>query len=1088
METWGLTWRRGEGEPPGVDDPDSSGAWLRHPAQRFVRRCRVLLHGQEVCEHLPEIRCHVSADGKDRFVFHRMFEERFEAYCAFPLITGGAVLGELTLGYVRDTVFPETSLLALRQAAPILAAALSRADRESDLRSVLALLNNLTLISRRPIEEAPLHLSDLLRRLAGRLGALGALLRIVEREDGIAAFRQVTARWVAGCGRYSDWARESLFSVHCDLGSDSFVRLERGETIWLVAKPDSPPPTLDPWINSHNLPSNYWSEVETTLILPLGKPPWTPNFLYLELHLQSGTSCSPRRAQVIESLAEHMGLVLNLTHRLDEEGKRLKLLSHLSQELLRARRFESYRDLIVQTSFERLRAEVSTVFLYDKKTCKLDRAAGYPRLPGLDLLTETYEPRGVRRGITGRILEDRPKSLRLNDPRRISEEGVAANLKQYGCLSSWQQGPKNGAPSPVRHILVVPIVGENGKAFGALRVINKRAQDYTSDTPRLQESGFTQEDQELLETIAAAVASKLSSERRSERLETISRAMADIATASSREKVAEVVVRTIVDDLGYSACSFRRLTPEGLILLRDWGFRTTAIRRLRVEPGCGLIGRAIAGRRTLCATDLHDPVADRNQGYENVEFAASENLRGACSVPILGEDRQAYGAIVIYMRFQPYEFFSYEVELLETLSAAASISFRRLAADEEAQTARKRLERLFNILQALLIARTRDQVLALVFDDVQDLLAADALVFFDAKPSGRGEDAESPWQLEPRRASEIPVAFRVPGELLVRTATEGPQMFLTKVYPGTRSLRRLFPYAVAASLRVEAEILGGILLLNRTDPALRIDVVERLRLCETVAEQLARAFQDLDLAQEKARLERAVPAMISVSLASGMVHEIGTQADIGLNTLVPLRRAAEGSLTPAQRNGLGDAIAVFEKIGKLAGEYLNFGRPVQHAVEVRNRFESINVVVRDTLFSLRHETRIALLDTDLDPSLDRPHAFLDPKFLSLAIGNLVINAVRWIQEGGKITVSTARRGDGFVVRVEDWGPGVDEEARDKVFDAFYSRSKGGFGLGLTISRYIVRELHGGALRLVVPRHPTTFEIFLRNKTPQENLR
>jgi signal transduction histidine kinase len=434
---------------------------------------------------------------------------------------------------------------------------------------------------------------------------------------------------------------------------------------------------------------------------------------------------------------------------------------------------------------------------------------------------------------------------------------------------------------------------------------------------------------------------------------------------------------------------------------------------------------------------------------------------------------------------QPYEFFSYEVELLETLSAAASISFRRLAANEEARTAQNRLERLFNILQALLIAQTRDQVLSLILDDVQDLLATDALVFYDAKASSRGEDADSPWQAEPRCTSDIPLDFRLPGELLARTVGEGPQTFHTKTYAGTRSLRRLYPYALATSLRVEREVLGGMLLLNRTDPALRINAEDRLRLCETVAEQLARAFQDLDLAEEKARLERAVPAMISVSLASGMVHEIGTQADIGLNTLVPLRRAAVGNLNPAQRNQLGDSIAAFEKIGKLASEYLNFGRPVQHAVEIRSRFESINTVVRDTLYSLRYETRDALLDTDLDPSLDRPHTFLDPKFLSLAIGNLVINAVRWVQEGGKISVSTAKRGDGFVVRVEDWGPGVEEDARDKIFEAFYSRSKGGFGLGLTISRYIVRELHGGTLRLVVPRHPTTFEIFLRNKMPQE---
>jgi len=81
--------------------------------------------------------------------------------------------------------------------------------------------------------------------------------------------------------------------------------------------------------------------------------------------------------------------------------------------------------------------------------------------------------------------------------------------------------------------------------------------------------------------------------------------------------------------------------------------------------------------------------------------------------------------------------------------------------------------------------------------------------------------------------------------------------------------------------------------------------------------------------------------------------------------------------------------------------------------------------------------------------------------------NLISNAVSFCEEGDAIRIWARRRQGRMCVVVEDTGPGIPEEALEKVFDRFYShRPDGDFGnnsgLGLAISRQIV-EAHGGTI-------------------------
>ena len=107
----------------------------------------------------------------------------------------------------------------------------------------------------------------------------------------------------------------------------------------------------------------------------------------------------------------------------------------------------------------------------------------------------------------------------------------------------------------------------------------------------------------------------------------------------------------------------------------------------------------------------------------------------------------------------------------------------------------------------------------------------------------------------------------------------------------------------------------------------------------------------------------------------------------------------------------------------------------------------------------RHESNVARLEFDA-PEAEWP---MDGPQMARALDNLLANAVRHTPKDGWVRVCAERQEDGccYVV-VEDSGPGVPDELREKVFEPFASFRSDGTGLGLAIAREIV-EAHDGTI-------------------------
>jgi signal transduction histidine kinase len=90
----------------------------------------------------------------------------------------------------------------------------------------------------------------------------------------------------------------------------------------------------------------------------------------------------------------------------------------------------------------------------------------------------------------------------------------------------------------------------------------------------------------------------------------------------------------------------------------------------------------------------------------------------------------------------------------------------------------------------------------------------------------------------------------------------------------------------------------------------------------------------------------------------------------------------------------------------------------------------------------------------------------DPERLELVLGNLLDNAAKYTEPGGRVTVSVEVAGDEAVLRVRDTGVGIAPEVLTSVFDPFVREvipgvgPRRGSGVGLLLVRTLV-ELHGG---------------------------
>ena len=84
----------------------------------------------------------------------------------------------------------------------------------------------------------------------------------------------------------------------------------------------------------------------------------------------------------------------------------------------------------------------------------------------------------------------------------------------------------------------------------------------------------------------------------------------------------------------------------------------------------------------------------------------------------------------------------------------------------------------------------------------------------------------------------------------------------------------------------------------------------------------------------------------------------------------------------------------------------------------------------------------------------------DADILRRILGNLVINAVQAMPEGGNLSIHAFRQGSDYLIEVKDTGVGISEKAKAKLFTPLFTTKSKGQGFGLAVVKRLTEVLGG----------------------------
>ncbi|MBB3286502.1 MULTISPECIES: sensor histidine kinase [Rhizobium] len=155
------------------------------------------------------------------------------------------------------------------------------------------------------------------------------------------------------------------------------------------------------------------------------------------------------------------------------------------------------------------------------------------------------------------------------------------------------------------------------------------------------------------------------------------------------------------------------------------------------------------------------------------------------------------------------------------------------------------------------------------------------------------------------------------------------------------------------------------------------------------------------------------------------------------------------------------------QVTRLASQLLTLSRAEPGSRRPRNDTIDLAETARRVLETLAEEALRRDIDLGLEADEKPVHIEGDGTMLREMLVNLVDNALRYTQAGGRVTVGVGREGDTALLWVEDNGPGIPEAERSQVFERFYrimGTEPEGSGLGLAIVREVV-DGAGGSVTL-----------------------
>lgn len=166
-------------------------------------------------------------------------------------------------------------------------------------------------------------------------------------------------------------------------------------------------------------------------------------------------------------------------------------------------------------------------------------------------------------------------------------------------------------------------------------------------------------------------------------------------------------------------------------------------------------------------------------------------------------------------------------------------------------------------------------------------------------------------------------------------------------------------------------------------------------------------------------------------------------------------------------NAINDEV---ERLARLINNLLSMTQIEMGTLQTDLQRIKLVELVKDTTENIARSTRGQDLTFDMDMPNEVIPVQVDKDLMRIAISNLLTNAIKYTDAGGKITVSVSESDEAVTICVADTGIGIAAEEQTQIFEKFYRVSgehmenRTGHGLGLPLARDIV-AMHHGSMRV-----------------------
>lgn len=244
-----------------------------------------------------------------------------------------------------------------------------------------------------------------------------------------------------------------------------------------------------------------------------------------------------------------------------------------------------------------------------------------------------------------------------------------------------------------------------------------------------------------------------------------------------------------------------------------------------------------------------------------------------------------------------------------------------------------------------------------------------------------------------------------------------------------------------------------------------------MQIQSTLTAQVAVAYQNaLLFANQQATVHRLreLEQLKSAFLAN-MSHELRTPLNSIIGFTEVILDGLDGPLTPEMEHDLGLVHKNGMHLLHLINDVLDMAKIEAGKLTLSMELFNLNETLQEVLEITQAQARSRQLVLKLDTSVERLYIDGDRLRLKQVALNLLTNAIKFTEAGGEVIIRSEQIQDNFVrVSVKDNGLGIPPDQLETIFEEFRqvdnttTRKAGGTGLGLPISRHLVR-MHGGDL-------------------------